>query len=190
MRIIAGIHRGRVITPTNGKEVRPTTGRTREALFSILTSGQFLQDGKSILDGAVVADICCGTGALGLEALSRGAAQVIFIDKDADHLQAVQASANAYGEAANINVIRTDVTFLPYARVPCNVIFLDPPYHKDLLPAALKGLLTRGWLAEGAVVVAEMGKREPFDVPEGLTLLDERIYGKTRVLILTPLQPV
>ncbi len=184
MRIIAGIHKGRTIVAPAGAELRPTTGRTREALFSILSSGQFLEDGKSLLQDARVADICCGTGGLGLEALSRGAAHVTFIDRDGDHLHAVKTSADHFGESTRISLVRADVTAFPACHTPCTVVFLDPPYHKGLVTPALKGLISRRWLAERAVVVVEMGKKEMPDIPEGFIPLDERIYGKTRLLIL------
>lgn len=185
MRIIAGIHKGRNITSTSGAEMRPTTSRTREALFSILSSGQFLrEEGGSVLQGARIADICCGSGALGLESLSRGAEHVTFVDRDGEHLHAVRTTIDQFGEAHKATFIRADVTALPSCRVPYTLVFLDPPYHKSLIAAALKGLISRNWLAQGAIIIAEMGKNEKLDVPEGLIIQNERIYGKTKIVIL------
>jgi 16S rRNA (guanine966-N2)-methyltransferase len=184
MRIIAGIHKGRKISSAAGTDVRPTTGRTREALFSILSSGQFLEDGQSILQDARVLDICCGTGTLGLESLSRGAAHVTFIDRDGENLHAVKTSADAFDELRRVTLVRADVTSLPSCHLPYALVFLDPPYYKGLVLPTLKGLISRHWLIPGAVIVIEMGKKETIAVPEEFTLLDERTYGKTRLMIL------
>ena len=189
MRIIAGKHRGRNIMSVESKNVRPTTGKAREALFSILTSGRFLNDGVSILEDATIVDICCGTGAVGLEALSRGAAKVIFIDKDPIPIQLVKDNLRHFGEEEQAKVLRIDALTLPLAQQRCHVAFIDPPYESGLSSAILKGLATRDWLIDGAVIICEVAKKESITPPEGYEVLSERNYGKTKVVILEYHQP-
>jgi 16S rRNA (guanine966-N2)-methyltransferase len=184
MRIISGKHRGRNIVSIESKTVRPTTGKTREAVFSILTSGSFLQDGLSILEGATVADLCCGTGALGLEALSRGASMVIFIDNDPAAIDLVKYNLQHFNEAEHAKVLRSDATQLPMAHQQCDVVFIDPPYESGLVSGILKSLATRGWLAQNAVIICEVSKKEDITVPEGYEIVNERLYGKTKLVIL------
>lgn len=184
MRIIAGKHRGRRIMSLESKTVRPTTGKAREAIFSILTSGNFLHDGISILEDATVIDICCGTGAVGLEALSRGAGKVIFIDSDPTAIDLVKYNLKAFGEDDHAKTLRSDATMLPMAQQRCQVAFVDPPYEKGLAMPILKSLSTRGWLEKGAVIICEMSRREDITLPEGYTELSQRQYGRTKVLIL------
>jgi 16S rRNA (guanine966-N2)-methyltransferase len=185
MRIIAGKHRGRNIMSIQSKSVRPTTSKAREALFSILTSGDFLdEEGISILEGATVADICCGTGALGLEALSRGAKKVIFIDNDPASIDLVKYNLRAFGEEANAITLRNDATLLPTSRQLCQVVFIDPPYESGLVAPILKSLAARGWLDENAVIICETGKREEITLPKGYSVRNQRQYGKTKLVIL------
>lgn len=185
MRIIAGKHRGRRIISIEGKTIRPTTGKAREAIFSIITSGSFLdENGDSILDGAIVADICCGTGAVGLEALSRGAKQVIFIDSDSGAIQLVKDNLAAFKEETSTKALRADAISLPNAQQRCQVVFIDPPYDSKIVPAILKSLESRNWLAENAVIICEVSRMEAPSLPENYRIINERHYGRTKVLIL------
>ena len=115
MRIVGGSHRGRRLTAPKGDTVRPTSDRAREALFNILTHGHLSADGTSPLPGARVLDAFAGSGALGLEALSRGAAYALFIDSDAKACAAIRENAKALGETGNVTVILADATKPP----PC-----------------------------------------------------------------------
>lgn len=185
MRIIGGRHRGRAIeVAINGKDVRPTADRVRQALFNILEHGP----DWPALDGAAVIDVFAGTGAYGLEALSRGARHATFIDSGADALLAIRRNAAAMGEARAITDLKLDATKLPppprSAGAPAALAFLDPPYGSGLALPALQGLSTRGWLAEDAVAVVEVAAREPFQPPLHHVVVDERVYGATRLVFV------
>ena len=174
MRIISGQARGRKLKTLEGLDTRPTLDRTREALFNILQ--QRVRDAR-------VLDLFAGSGALALEALSRGAGSAVLCDQS-------PAACGIIRE--NIALVRME----DRARLLCceasqalerlvgeqfDLIFLDPPYHKGLIDAALEGMIRRNQLAEGGLIVAETAQDEGFDLPEGLTFTDERKYGKSRL---------
>jgi 16S rRNA (guanine966-N2)-methyltransferase len=180
MRIIAGKHRGRRINSLPTKELRPTMGVTREAIFNILSHGQFLD----LLPGARVLDLYCGCGAFAMEAFSRGAAHVVCIDIRSEHLQVARSNIDYIGESHNANFIRADSSNPPAASIPCNLIFLDPPYYKNLVTPTLVKLLSSGWLAANAVIVIETGAKEEFTIPEQYEDIENRKYGNSRIHIL------
>ena len=174
MRIISGQARGRKLKTLEGLDTRPTLDRTREALFNIL---------QQRVRNARVLDLFAGSGALALEALSRGAGSAVLCDQS-------PAACGIIRE--NIALVRME----DRARLLCceasqalerlvgeqfDLIFLDPPYHKGLIDAALEGMIRRNQLAEGGLIVAETAQDEGFDLPEGLTFTDERKYGKSRL---------
>ncbi|MFD1625747.1 16S rRNA (guanine(966)-N(2))-methyltransferase RsmD [Azospirillum griseum] len=180
MRIVGGKHRGRRLAAPDGRDTRPTTDRTREAIFNILAHAEW----APAFEGVIAADVFCGTGALGLEALSRGAARCSFLDSGKPALDCVRANIAALGEADSAIVLRADATRPPPASAPCGLIFLDPPYAKGFAPLTLAALARTGWLADGALAVVEVGDRDPLPPPSGFTALDERRYGDTRVCFL------
>lgn len=180
MRIVGGRHRGRCLAPPTGRDVRPTSDRTREAIFNILAHAADVPP----LEGAVVLDAFCGTGALGLEALSRGAAHATLLDRAAPSLKLAQANAAALGETARATAIRADATRPPAAARGHDIAFLDPPYRQNLAALALAALAAAGWLAPNAVAVVEEAADAPFVMPAGFTSLDERRYGDTLVRFL------
>ena len=185
MRIVGGKHRGRRIEAPPGQDVRPTSDRAREALFNILIHGHLSADGTSPLPGARVLDAFAGSGALGLEALSRGADHALLIESDAKACAAIRANAKSLGETGNITVIPGDVTKPPLCPgAPCGIAFLDPPYGRDLAAPALAALAARGWIANEAVCIVELAITDGITLPPGFTLLDDRNYGKARLLIL------
>ncbi|WP_448207562.1 16S rRNA (guanine(966)-N(2))-methyltransferase RsmD [Azospirillum sp. sgz302134] len=184
MRIVGGRHRGRRLAAPGGRDTRPTTDRTREAIFNILAHADWGPDGADLIDGAVVVDAFCGTGALGLEALSRGAEHGSFLDMGRPALDAVRTNIAELGETERAAVLRADATKPPPPKRPCTLAFLDPPYGQGLAPRALEGLAKAGWLAPGAVLVVEVGERDPLPPPPGFVALDERRYGDTRVHFL------
>lgn len=184
MRIVAGKHRGRRIQAPAGRDTRPTTDRTREAIFNILAHSGWGPDGGSPVEGAVVLDGFCGTGALGLEALSRGAARALFLDLGRGALDAVRANIAELDEGARAIVLRADVTKPPAAREAASLLFLDPPYDQDLAPKALAGLARSGWLRPGAVAVVEEAAGAVVEPPPGFAVLEERRYGDTQVIFL------
>lgn len=183
MRIVAGRFRGRRLEAPAGRDLRPTSDRVRESVFNILDHG-FEVD----WEGAAVLDVFAGTGAYGIEALSRGAGHATFLDNSDVALRCVRRNAGNAGAAAAVTALRLDATQLPppplAAQAPCPIAFLDPPYGSGLAPAALTGLVARGWIGAGSLCVVEVGARETLAAPEGYTELDARRYGAARVVFL------
>ena len=182
MRIIAGRHRGRRLVAPTGPATRPTADRVRQALFDMLWHAPWA--GRAAVDGARVLDAFAGTGALGLEALSRGAAQATFLETDRTALQALRANVEACREAERCVVLPADATKPPRAPAPCTLAFLDPPYREGLVGRALQALAAAGWIAPGALVCAETGADAAAAPPPGFMLLAERTHGAARVLCL------
>jgi len=188
MRIVGGRHRGRRIAAPPGEEIRPTSDRAREAVFNILAHGGYGVGGASAVAGAVVLDAFCGTGAMGLEALSRGAAQAILIDNEPRALVAARANVAALKEQANARVAAADATRpppRPKDQPPATLAFFDPPYKSDLAATALAAFAAAGWLAPGALCVVEEASRGPeLAPPPGFELLETRRYGAARIALL------
>ncbi len=184
MRIVGGRLKGRTLMAPEGKGLRPTADRVRESVFNILAHGI---DGL-ILDGCTVVDVFCGTGALGLEAMSRGAGHGVFIDFDPGALAFVRKNAGPLGLGRDVTMLKLDAARLAppprVAKTPAALVFLDPPYDQGLAVPALLGLKDKGWLAPGAIAVVEVAAKEAFDVPKGFQVLNERTYGAARVIFL------
>ena len=183
MRIVAGTHGGRRLTTPPGRDTRPTSDRVREALFSILEARGGKGADAGALDGARVLDLFAGSGALGLEALSRGAASAVFVDSSRSAVEAVRANLAALGLAAAVH--RRDAAAAlrdAAARGDAyDLVFLDPPYRSAAgLTAQLREALP-AVLAPGARVVAESDRRVPLDL--GLAVTDARRYGDTLIRI-------
>ena len=188
MRIIAGRHRGRRLLAPAGAATRPTADRVRQALFDMLWHAPWA--GRAAVEGARVLDAFAGTGALGLEALSRGGAHATFLENDRAALSAIRANVAACREAERCVVLAADATRPPRAPEPCGLVFLDPPYGKGLVEASLRALSAAGWIAPGALVCAE---REAAPAaapppPPGFALLAERAHGPARVVFLRPVE--
>ncbi len=179
MRIIAGTWRGRRLLAPAGDAIRPTADRAREALFSILEHGDPPVLGSRFLD------LFCGTGAVGLEAASRGAAEVLLIDDDARALALARTNLERLGAPAHVRLTPRDATRLGGAAAPYDLVFLDPPYRSGLAAPALAAL-EHGWLADGARLVVELAAREPLELPPGYALEQERRYGAARFAFLRP----
>lgn len=184
MRVIAGRHKRRVLLAPEGRDVRPTADRVRQALFDMIEHGGHGPSGESPLPDARVLDAFAGTGAMGIEALSRGAAHATFIESDTRAAIVCRRNLQALGEAHTATVLQTDALSPPRPPFPCDVAFLDPPYGSGLGPPALVALAEAGWFADGSLVTLETGAREAFDPPPGFTVLDERRHGAARVTIL------
>lgn len=183
MRIVAGKHKGKRLATPKDRRVRPTPDRVREALFSILV--QRLSGGRPELPPETrVLDLFAGTGALGLEALSRGAAHATFMDTDRDSVALIDRNVRGLGEEKRTTVVKRDATRPGPADGDYNLVFLDPPYGENLAPATLTALKDDGWLAEDAVIAVELGKKTAFDPPGGFAVTADRVYGNTRILIL------
>ncbi len=181
LRIFAGKHRGRKLYMNEGKEIRPTSGRAREAVFNILVHGEFAPGGDTPLAQQTIADLFCGCGALGCEALSRGARFVTFVDQSNDAAKLVKANLEHLGEDKNARIIRSDSANLPYAPRKHRLVFMDPPYKSGLAPKALASLDKQGWLEGGALVVVEVSSKEDLEPPPGFEVTDKRDYGNSRM---------
>lgn len=184
MRVVGGSWRGRRLAAPEGKTVRPTSDRAREAVFNILEHGKHTQGAGSPIPGAHVLDAFAGSGALGIEALSRGAAHAAFLDDSPAALGAIQRNLAALGGLDRATVLRVDCLAPPPAAAPCGVAFLDPPYGGGLGAPALAALAKAGWIADGAICVVELSRDEAFAPPAGFAALDDRRYGKARVVIV------
>ena len=180
MRIIAGKWRGRAIAAPPGDTTRPTADRVREALFSMLTSrlGSF--------EGLHIGDFYAGTGALGLEALSRGARHISFVENERVALAVLKTNITAFEADFDTSVVPQPVENIGVAREACDVVLLDPPYGSNLVPAALARLQAQGWIAPHALISVETGFREELDVP-GFSVEVSRKHGKARLHLLRPL---
>ncbi len=184
MRIVGGRHRGRALEGPADLAVRPTSDRARESLFNILEHGKPARGGLSPVRGARVLDAFCGTGALGLEALSRGAVQATFMDQDPGALKIARANAAKLGERDSAAFLLADAAKPPRATEACTLVFLDPPYGKGLADTALAALDAAGWIAAEAIVVIETGTKDDLALPAGFKAVDERRYGKAKLTFL------
>lgn len=188
MRIIGGVYRGRALTAPEGRATRPTSERVREALFNILSHGLDQNREAPLPRDARVLDLFAGSGALGFEALSRGAARVLFVDnapaaraairENIENLQAAGATKLYRRDAANLGPMESN------CGGPFDLAFIDPPYHCGLIEPALSGLREGGWLNPDAVLVIEMAADETLPEQSGYTELDQRIYGDTMLVFL------
>lgn len=180
MRIIAGQWRGRKLLSPPDDAVRPTTDRVREALFSMIQArlGGFA--------GLRVADIFSGSGALGLEALSRGAEHATFVDSARASCRLVEQNAAALQAGDRIQVLNRPATSLPPAAEPYDLIFMDPPYGKSLVGPTLAQLAYQNWVSPETIVVVETPRAEEINDPSW-TVLRSATYGGTRVSLILPL---
>lgn len=176
MRIVAGLYRGRQLIAPKGDTTRPTADRTREALFSMLTSrlGSF--------EDLRVLDLFAGSGALGLEALSRGAASCTFVEQDSAALDALRTNIAKLG-AKGADIRAQSVMALGPAPAPYDLVLLDPPYESGAGVVALERLRRLGWIASGAIASVETTKKETV-VVEGFDLEVERVHGKAKLTLL------
>jgi 16S rRNA (guanine966-N2)-methyltransferase len=180
MRVITGKYKGRKLTPPSDRTIRPTSDRTRESIFNLLMHGQF---GGAQIVGQRVADICCGTGALGIEALSRGSAHCVFVDQAKASLELAKHNVAHVGATGDATFIVSDAIHLPKANEPCTLIMMDPPYDANIIPRIALSLRTQGWVKEGSLMVTEMMFANTIPAIEGFTLRIERQYGKAKILI-------
>ena len=182
MQIIAGQLRGRKLLPLQGRDIRPTSSMARESIFNILMHRQ-MEDGSSYIVDQNIADLCCGSGTMGLEAISRGAAHVTFVDFNPKSLSIARENAEKFNVAEQADFLRADAMHLPRPHRQYNVIFSDPPYGTGVNEKILRAVHDAEWLSPGGVVVTEQSDRDPILQIDNYTLLLERAYGKARIMI-------
>jgi 16S rRNA (guanine966-N2)-methyltransferase len=181
MRVVAGKFRGRAIKGPKTDTIRPTADRLRESLFNILVHAY----GNPIVDARVL-DLFAGTGALGIEAISRGARFVLFVDDSPEGRALLRENVEAFGLGAIAKIFRRDATHLGevHPNEPFTLVFCDPPYRKGLAELALASARKGGWLAPNAIVVVEEATDAKFAAPEGFEELERRAYDDTEFVIL------
>lgn len=188
LRISGGQFRGQLLLAGNHRSIRPTSARTREVVFNLLDHRNW--DACSSLIGAKVLDVCCGSGVLGLEALSRGADRCAFLDCSSGALALTRRNIDRLGISFQSLLLRGDATCPPRAAWANSLIFLDPPYHDDLTNSMLARLARRGWFAASAIIVIESSARKPYQERSGeYTVLDRRRCGEAKLEFLRYLSP-
>lgn len=185
MRIVGGSLKGRTLVSPEDARIRPTSDRTRESLFNILAHAQFE---NFALEGARVLDLFAGTGALGIEALSRGASFALFVEELAESRGLIRENVEKLGLTGHSKIYKRDATKLgprPGSVGPqFSLLFADPPYGKGLGAQALLSASEGGWLVPGALCVIEESAEAAFTAPEGFQELDRRRYGITEIVFL------
>jgi 16S rRNA (guanine966-N2)-methyltransferase len=187
MRIVAGKFRGLILASPKDERVRPTSDRVREAVFNVLVHNDFGIGFR--LEGARVLDLFAGTGAMGLEALTRGARYVLFVDDHAESRGLIRRNVETAHATGATKIWRRDATGLgplpPNAGGPFELVFMDPPYRKGLVAGALTSMRNGQWLTPRALIVAEMAEGEMFAAPDWVEGVDERVYGDTKIVLMT-----
>ena len=180
MRIIAGHLKGRTLATPSSQLVRPTSDRLREALFNVLVHAY-----DDVMIGARVLDLFAGTGALGIEALSRGAAHALFVDDSTEGRGLLRENIERLGLGGVTKVFRRDATKMGpcHPHAPFSLVFCDPPYRKGLGEKALQSAFQGGWFLPGALIVLEEAADVEIVLPDGLTALERRVYGDTQIVI-------
>jgi 16S rRNA (guanine966-N2)-methyltransferase len=180
MRITGGEHRGRVIEKPKGKDVRPTSDKVRQAIFNMLKK-------YDLPEGAQVLDVCCGTGALGLDAISRGAVHCTFVDNNRASLSLCQRNSCVLGfDSESCTFLHQDMSKakLPSEMIPVSgLLFLDPPYKKNLVEPMILSLSENGWLGKGCICVIEAEKNLKLSLPKGFVEHTRKNYGDTQIII-------
>ena len=179
MRIVAGAWRGRGLAGPVGTSTRPTADRARQALFDMIVHAPWSRDVP--LDDAIVLDAFAGTGALGLEALSRGARQAVFMENDRAAISTLEANIVHCGADERARILACDALRPPRSSLPATYVFLDPPYGQDLAVRSAEALRMAGWISEGTVVIVETRREETITLPG--ELVADRAHGLARFRI-------
>ncbi|MDP4002271.1 16S rRNA (guanine(966)-N(2))-methyltransferase RsmD [Methylobacterium sp. NEAU K] len=180
MRVVGGAWRGRKLATPRTDAIRPTSDRLRESLFNVLTHAY-----DDAVVGARVLDLFAGTGALGFEALSRGATYAVLVDEGAEARAVIRSNIETLGAEGVTRLFRRDATRLgPSGTTGAfSVVFCDPPYNRGLAPKALASAAEGAWLVPGALAVVEEAESVQLALPEGFTELERRVYGDTAVTL-------
>lgn len=176
MRIVGGTLKGRLLKAPPSSEVRPTADRVRQSIFNILESHGITYEDRAVLD------VFAGSGALGLEALSRGCPEGTFLDKSDISIKTLLSNVNSLKVDSRVKILKRDVFQISESSQPFGLVFLDPPYEKNLLSPCLFHLKENGWIGKGSWLVMEMGGKEPFSPSPFYDIWQDRLYGTARVV--------
>ena len=180
MRLIAGKYKGRKLLLPDAKYTRPTSDRGREAIFNVLAHHEEIN-----LVGAIVLDVFAGSGAMGLEALSRGAAHVTFIEQQPQVVQILKKNVESLGAAAHTTIIPMNFERIPQTLSPANIIFMDPPYNQGLEIEALKYIESKGWILEDTIIILETDAHFDGTPLKSISdIVEERTYGRAKFWML------
>jgi 16S rRNA (guanine966-N2)-methyltransferase len=181
MRIIAGKYKGKKLFAPEGVEVRPTSDRARESVFNILLN----KLDNPISDYKII-DLFAGTGAFALEALSRGVSKACMVELSKKSIFCINKNIENLGDVKDkVKIINQDASKLSYNNgEKYNLVFIDAPYNKSLSEPALTSLLKNNWLDSNSIIIVEISKSEGFNIPDGVSVIDERIYGKAKFIFL------
>ncbi|USG62136.1 16S rRNA (guanine(966)-N(2))-methyltransferase RsmD [Sneathiella marina] len=185
MRIVGGEFRGKKLILPTDQRIRPTSDRTREALFNILGHDSNCRTDSGPLPlGVRVLDIFAGTGALGLEALSRGASHVTFVDNHPDSQKLLRENVRHFNVGRSADILQRDGTDPGQPGTPYDLVLMDPPYNQNLAGPCVRSLLTNNWLQDGAVLAIELAAKEKYTPPDEFSVLKDRKYGAARLIFL------
>ncbi len=184
MRIVAGIHKGQTLARPPGNITRPMMDKVRESVFNILTHQNWKTQHTNVLNDAAILDAFAGSGAIGLEAISRGASVAYFFDKSPKALGVVRKNIWTLNEQDHCKMMKVDATKPPKAPIAMSIVFLDPPFGKNLVPISLPPLVKAGWIDHNTLIVAEVESCAILNLPTGFQILLEKSYGTAQVFFL------
>lgn len=183
LKIISGKYQNQVIPTAKNIKYRPSTGKLKEAIFSILTSGEFVGN-KLFNEDTKVLDLFAGSGSLAFESLSRGIGFATLIDIDPFSLKIAESFAKSLDISHKADFVTISALNLPKANTSFDLIFIDPPYHKNIVPKVMKLLIKNNWLNKDAILVIEMAKTDNYLLDENIEIMREKLYGNTKLLVL------
>ncbi|WP_342225644.1 16S rRNA (guanine(966)-N(2))-methyltransferase RsmD [Rickettsia endosymbiont of Urophora cardui] len=183
LKIISGKFQNQKIPIAKNIKYRPSTGKLKEAIFSILTSGEFIGD-KLFNENIKVLDLFAGSGSLAFESLSRGAGFATLIDIDLYSLKIAEEFAKTLNIHNKVNLVNINALNLPKANTAFDLVFVDPPYHNKIVTKVMKLLIKNNWLNADAIIVVEMAKTDDYVLDENIEIIREKLYGNTKLLVL------
>jgi 16S rRNA (guanine966-N2)-methyltransferase len=183
LKIISGKFQNQKIPIAKNIKYRPSTGKLKEAIFSILTSGEFIGD-KLFNENIKVLDLFAGSGSLAFESLSRGAGFATLIDIDPFSLKIAEEFATTLNIHNKVNLVNINALNLPKANTAFDLVFVDPPYHNKIVTKVMKLLIKNNWLNTDAIIVVEMAKTDDYVLDKNIEIIREKLYGNTKLLVL------
>lgn len=183
LKIISGKFQNQKIPIAKNIKYRPSTGKLKEAIFSILTSGEFIGN-KLFNENIKVLDLFAGSGSLAFESLSRGAGFATLIDIDLYSLKIAEEFAKTLNIHDKVNLVNINALNLPKANTAFDLVFVDPPYYNKIVTKVMKLLIKNNWLNTDAIIVVEMAKTDDYVLDENIEVIREKLYGNTKLLVL------